>query len=212
MADWFRKVSWTSSDQDDFWKHHRRARVRGKSQYLRIQAGHLAATKKPDLMRAALGLLDLLVAEFPDRVQLSFALTQRAELHATEGRIEEAIADLRRALAQEREFPNARGDAWLDFGWLAVTTGRPDLFDEALVILKEREADVFFPVHHFRLNAIRCLIAADRGDLKIAQNFAATALRHASRTDSGIRYHATIGLVSEMRGSIFDRLEKIRIG
>src|SRR5688572_5624725 len=122
MPDWFRKLSWTKSDQEDFWAHHKRARASGKSQYLRIQAVHLAGTGKTEMRSAALALLNLLIGEFPDPVQLSFAYTQRAEIHAAEGRIEEALSDYRRAIAREREFPNAKADAWLEFGWLVVTT------------------------------------------------------------------------------------------
>ena len=212
MPDWFRKVSWTKSDQDDFWAHHKRARASGKSQYLRIQAVHLAGTGKPELRSAALSLLNLLIAEFPDPVELSFAYTQRAEIHAAEGRIEEAVSDCRRAISREREFPNAKGDAWLDFAWLVVMTDKHDLFDEALRILKERESDAFFPVHHCRLNAIRSVIAAERGESENARTFAANAMRHASRMNSGVRYHRTIGLVSESRGPMFDRLREIQNG
>jgi tetratricopeptide (TPR) repeat protein len=212
MSDWFRKVSWTPSDQEDFWTRHKRARAGNKSQYLRIQAVHLAGTNKPELRRAALGLLNLLIAEFPDRVQLSFAYTQRAHIHFAEGKIEEAIISFRQAISQEREFPNAKGDAWLDFGWLAVTNGRQDLFDEVWSILNERASDAFFPVHHFRMNAIRSIIAAERGDSEDARSFAATAMQHASKSHSGLHYHPAIGLVTEMRGPVLDRLREIQNG
>jgi hypothetical protein len=122
------------------------------------------------------------------------------------------VADLRQAIVREREFPNAKGDAWLDLGWIAVTNRRPDLYEEAWSVLKERESDALFPVHHFRLNAIRSIMAAARGDLEHARGFAAAAMQHASKLHSGFRDHPTIGLVAETRGFVFDRLREIQKG
>jgi tetratricopeptide (TPR) repeat protein len=212
MADWFRKVSWSKSDQEDFWAHHKRARAHGKAQYLRIQASHLARTKKPELEGAALTLLNLLIADFPDSSELACAYWQRAQIHSAEGRKELAISDYRAAIAREREFPRAKTGAWLDFGWFAVTSRWDDVYDEVLAILAERQADALFPVDYFRLNAVRSIIAAERGDPNGARQFAAEALRQAARVHSGFRYHSTLGLVGEMRGPVFDQLRTIQNG
>ena len=212
MPDWFRKVSWTPEDQDDFWSHHRRARKSGKAQYLRIQAGHLVGTRKPSLREPALVLLNLLIAEFPEPAQLACAHSQRAEIHALDGRWNEAIADFRATLAQERAFPKVRSNAWLDFGWFAVQTERPELYDEVSEVLRERQVDALFPIDRFRMNSIRSVIAWHRGEVAEARLFAGNALREAERSHSGLRFHSELGLVSEAYRSMLDQLHRIQNG
>lgn len=210
MADWFRKTSWTDADQQDFWLHHKRARAFGKAQYLRIQAGHLAGTNEPSLRSAALVLLNLMIAEFPDKFQLASAYHQRAQIYLIENRKEEAISNFRATINQERVFSSVGTYAWLDFGWTVMTRQWTELYDEVLGVLNEREANARFPADHFRLQAIRSIIASIRGDREQARTLAITALVHAQKEHSGLRYHPDIGLVGKSCWPVVDRLEKIR--
>src|SRR5437016_1784466 len=124
MSDWFRKRSWTPEDQADFWRRHRRCRsVYNRAQFLRIQAFHLAETR-----------------------QLSCAHVERGDIFLQRGRVDEALAEYRKAIAQERVHPEARTQCWLSFGWTAVMHHRTELYDEAERILSERENEAMFPV------------------------------------------------------------------
>src|SRR2546428_320415 len=102
MTDWFRKTSWTQEDQKDFWTRHHRARGDyNKEQYLRIQASHLAETRKPALAAAAMQLLDLMITEFPEPSQLSCAQLQRGDIYLERGQLDDALVAYRAAIAQE---------------------------------------------------------------------------------------------------------------
>jgi hypothetical protein len=58
-TDWFRKTSWSETDQADFFARLKRSRgASNKAQYLRIQASHLEGVGSPGLLRASLTLLD----------------------------------------------------------------------------------------------------------------------------------------------------------
>src|SRR5689334_20933906 len=64
----------------EFFERLKRARGSGsKAQYLRIQALHLQQVGEPACLRAALELLQLMVADYPEAIQLAQAHKQRAE-------------------------------------------------------------------------------------------------------------------------------------
>src|SRR6185312_4454064 len=103
MSDWFRKITWTESDRADFFA--RLARARGathKAQYLRIQAVHLQHTGHLESVRAALELLDILIADHPEPTQLALAHMQRGECLSTLGDHDAGLTAHREALAAER--------------------------------------------------------------------------------------------------------------
>ena len=132
MADeWYRRTTWTKDDQADFEARLARARKRSRAQYLRIQASHLMEADNPQLTSAALELLNRMLAEYPSDIEVAQAHAQRAECYIRLGEVDNAIEAFRSALAKEREFPNVRTTAWLDFGWLVIERGLPELYDEA---------------------------------------------------------------------------------
>ncbi len=210
MSDWFRKRSWTPEDQADFWRRHRRCRSDyDRAQFLSIQAFHLAETRQRELMEAAMKLLNLMIAEFPEPSQLSCAHVERGDIFLQRGRVDEALAEYRKAIAQERVHPEARTQCWLSFGWTAVMHHRTELYHEAERILSEREAEAMFPVNFYRLHAIRSIICQSRGDINTARAHAEAALREASKTHSGFRYHPNLGLVTSYNGDIRRLLEEV---
>jgi tetratricopeptide (TPR) repeat protein len=117
-TEWFRRTTWSDADREDFNAHLKRSRGAGnKAQYLRIQAGHLADGGHH---AAAIELLDRLFAEFPQRIELAQAHAQKTDSLAKLGQLKAAIQEYRSALQAERDLPNIRTNAWLDFGWLVV--------------------------------------------------------------------------------------------
>jgi tetratricopeptide (TPR) repeat protein len=117
-TEWFRRSTWSDADREDFNARLKRSRGDGnKAQYLRIQAGHLADAGHHAV---AIELLDRLFAEFPQRIELAQAHSQKAESLAQLGQTEAAVKEYRAALQTERDFPNVQTNAWLDFGWLIV--------------------------------------------------------------------------------------------
>ncbi len=210
--DWFRKSSWSEADQDDFYAHLKRSHGAGiKGQYLRIQACHLEDTGSPELIRAALTLLDKMLLEFPEPSELACAYNQKASCLASLGQTDEAVVCYRLALDTERKNPKHRTRAWVEFGRFVCNCKLTALFDEALAILEEMKFDdlLLYPVDVYELSGIRAIVTAHRGDISNAKQFAKTALEAAAQTKSGLRYHPTIGLVRDKETPFFKSVEAI---
>jgi tetratricopeptide (TPR) repeat protein len=207
--EWFRRATWTDADREDCNTRLKRSRGTGnKAQYLRVQAIHLAEAGHH---QGAIELLDRVFAEFPDRIQLALAHAQKADLLAKLGQIGAAIQEYRAALQAERDFPNVRMNAWLDFGCLVVEKRLSDFYDEVSHVLQEfrEEGGLKFPAIEYRYSAIQSLLADARGDTAMARQFAKQALAEAAKEHSGLRYHPTIGLVGSERNKFESRLRAL---
>src|SRR5262245_1457138 len=113
-TEWFRRSTWTRADQDDFNARLRRSRPHSRSQYLRIQAVHLAEAGR---CTDALSLLETLIADYPDQLQLASAHRQRGECLMELGNANAALEAYQDAIRAQRAFPNVRTPAPLDFGF-----------------------------------------------------------------------------------------------
>ena len=209
--DWFRKTSWDEADQADFFARLKRSRTAGnKAQFIRIQAGHLEGVGSPDFLRAAIKLLDKMLAEFPERFELASACSQKASCLAKLDEIDQAVVYYQRALETEREFPNVKTNAFLEFGKLVVENNLTRFFDEALEELKELDSrGIKFPSDVFQAFGIRSIIAAKRGETGKAKEFAKVALEAAAKAHSGLRYHSTVGLVRDKETPFFKTVKAI---
>lgn len=179
-----------------------------KAQYLRIQAGHLADAGNH---AAAIELLDRLFAEFPERIELAQAHAQRAESLAILGQIQAVIEEYRAALQTERDVPNVRTNAWLEFGWFVVERQLTDYYGEVSQVLQEfyEEGSLKFPAIEFRYTAIQALLADHRGDKVRARYFAQKALAEAAKGHSGVLYHPAVGLVGSELNAFAIRLRTL---
>jgi tetratricopeptide (TPR) repeat protein len=210
--DWFRKTTWSEADQADFFVRLKRCRTAySKAQYLRIQAGHLEGVGSHELLKSSLELLDKMVAEFPEQTQLASAYNQKASCLAKLGDIDNAIANYRRALEVEREFPRAKTNAFIDFGKLVAENKLAHLFDEALVALEAEinSRGMHFPSDIFYAFGIRSIIAAHRGQTEKAKESAKVALEAAAKDHSGLRYHPTAGLVGDKETTFYKSVAAI---
>ena len=209
--EWFRRTRWSAADEEDFNRRLARSRAQRRAQYLRIQALHLTEAAPPRF-DVALALLDRLITEYPDNLQLAQAHLQRAECLVILGRIEEGIAAFRSALATEREFPHSRTAAYLCFAYFVATSNMERLHDEALDVLEEFGHEEMFPREIFLHNAALALIAHATGESSVAREAAARALTAASQSQSGFRYHPTVGLVEQADPTVTARLNKLAAG
>ncbi|MEN0111493.1 MAG: hypothetical protein AAF805_12300, partial [Planctomycetota bacterium] len=78
-----------------------------------------------------------------------------------------------------------------------VENDRKGLFEEAIATLdRGRDEDtIAFPATVYVCQAVRAVIAAERGDARRARVHAIAALDAASRKHSGLSRHADVGLV-----------------
>src|SRR5262249_18363839 len=208
-TEWFRRTTWSDADREDFNARLKRSRGAGnKAQYLRLQALHLAEAGHDE---GAIELPDRLFAEFPDSIDIAQAHAQKAESLAKIGQTETAIDEYRAALQRERDFPNVRTNAWLDFGWFVLEKELSVLYDEVARVLEEfrEEGGLKFPAIEYRYAAIQALLAEARGEKSRAREFARQALAEAAKEHSGLRYHPTAGLVGSERNTFASRLRAL---
>ena len=66
MADWYRRKTWTKTDEQEFFAKLARARKDGRAQYLKIQAIELVETEDKTLLKVAETLLNKMLTEYPD--------------------------------------------------------------------------------------------------------------------------------------------------
>ena len=208
-ADWFRKESWSSADQEDFWQRLTRAREYNRAQYLFIQ-GFTLMEVGPQHTTAAITLFDAVIERYSQTISFVQALSAKATCLFRTGDIEGALAHYCRAIEQRRVRPNIETWAWLDFAWVVATEGVSDCYEAALNVLDEfGSSKQLFPVVRFRLNASRALILSTRGLIDLAVDAAHAALAAADLEVSGLRLHPKIGIVGSSYEDIRKRLMTI---
>jgi tetratricopeptide (TPR) repeat protein len=208
-TEWFRRTTWSNADREDFDARLKRSRGAGnKAQYLRIQAQHLAEAGQHEV---AIELLDRMLAEFPERIQIAQAHTQKGDSLVKLGQTAGAVEEFRAALQYERDFPNVRTNAWLHFGWYVVEEQLTHLYDEVARVLDEfyNKRTLRFPIIVYRYAAIQAILADARGERIQARELAKTALAEAVKDHSGLRYHPTVGLVGSEYATFANRLRAL---
>ncbi len=209
-VEWFRRSTWSDRDAEEF--AQRLASSRGssrKAQYLRIQALHLFEAGDLALTRAALGLLDQLIADYPEPFDLARAHSLRAECLVDLGRPDEALTSYERSLEARRSFPQVGDDGYWGYAELIIALGRNDLFTTALKAIEEFDHEPLFPVQEYRIAAARALIATELGDHDAATRFAMDALAAAGKAEAPFRYHRTLGLVRGLDPLVHERLKQL---
>lgn len=208
--DWFRKTTWTETDQIDFFARLQRCRsAANKAQYLRIQANHLEEVGSPELLQSALVLLEKILNEFPTSFELAQTYSQKASCLAKLGKIDEALSFYRLAINTEKKFPRVGTRAWISFGRVVAENKLTTFFTEALDILKAQPTVMEFPADTYEKSGICAIISAQRGETEAAKNLAVSALKAAAEVHSGFRYHPTVGLVRDKESRFYKSIEAI---
>lgn len=206
--DWFRRTTWTETDQNDFFERLKRCRTHTKSQNLRIQAGYLQKIGTPEMLFAALQLLNLYFAEFPDDFDLAMSYLQAAECHSSLGHREEAIDYFRKSIKRQHDYPNVRTPACFVFGRYVIEIDRTDCFEEVLSAVDESGPPTF-PWDTYMAHGIRALVAEYRGQREDARNLAGLALKSADAKHSGFSRHPNVGLVHDTKTVFHKKLKRL---
>jgi tetratricopeptide (TPR) repeat protein len=203
--DWFRNETWNPEVEAAF--NARLGRARNKTQYLRIQAGHLSSGQ-PDV---ALALIDRYF-ELGGDIDIASAHSIRAIAYISMGKIDDAVSAYEDALAREHEFPNLRTRTFIDLPKLIVDSRLAEKYPRALEILENSKTELTFPVDRYIWAGAKALILNELGQTAEAQILAKSALGAASTTDSGFRYHPQIGLVKSTEDPFGTRLTSLAEG
>lgn len=208
--EWFKQTTWGNEVAESFFVRLEGVRsTPKKAEYLRTQA---AVLEEMGRLEDALSLLDhLLENHYADRFQLAVVHLERARVLASLNLLDKAISSYRAALQAQRDFPNVGTEAWLEFAELIVNRERKDLYAEGQEILKEfgEPGAILFPVQKFQFFGVLALLTFEQGNLGEAYRLARQALEYAAQEHSGLRYHSTLGLVSETHKVLHEKLSRL---
>ena len=208
--DWYRLSTWTDEDRRNFRARLERSRgASSRSQYLRIQALHLAEATPPCL-EGALELLDEFLRDYPtEATQLSQAHAQRGSCLARLGRHDEALAAFQSSLAAERRFPYSKCDAYLDYADLVVQAQRTELYKDALAEINKREPGGPFPIQQYRIGVAKAFLCEALGRMAEARDAALRAIAASGETQSPFQYHRDLGIVTQIDDGVQARLWRL---
>jgi len=198
MVDWYRRKSWTKTDEQEFFAKLARARKDGRAQYLKIQAIELVETEDKTLLKVAETLLNKMLTEYPDDgFQKGSALHTLGDIYKLNDNLELAIDFYKQALDFETNYPNVITHAYLDYSELVIKTGKENLFGELEKLLLDRYSELRFPIEKYKVNSILSIINANKDGREQAEKYADIAEQFATAETSGLKYHKNLGIVKE---------------
>jgi tetratricopeptide (TPR) repeat protein len=201
--EWFHNEDWNSKIEAEF--SSRLKRARRKSEYLRIQA--ICLVKKHP--RITLALLDQYF-DLGDHLFDASALLTQAEAYKALNLIDDALKSVKKALQREKEFPNTKTIAWVEYALLVVFNNQSSLYDNVLRVLADYKQDsTIFPIHGFLWNAIHATIYSEWRKVSMAKEFAQKALNFAELTYSGFYHHPKLGLVDDKYNELKISMKRI---
>lgn len=213
MKDWYRRTTWTKTDEEEFFQKLHRARSWGRPQYLMIQATTFVATGDPGLLDAAESLLAKYFAEYPDdKSNRSSCFNLLGDVHRLRRQFEAAIENYKRAVEFEKEYPNVQTDAFLQFAELVVKLDKRDHFKLAERVLMKGKGDADFPADRYRIFSLLAIICYANGKKEKGDGHVATADRAAAATSSGFQYHQSLGVVIERDAELDELVRKYNGG
>jgi tetratricopeptide (TPR) repeat protein len=187
--DWYRNRDWNEAIESAFRKKLSRARQQA-DQYLRIQALYLRHAH-PEV---ALSLL-LEFFELKDPFDKSSAYNQMAKIYSDRGEHRNAVLAYRKSLEEEARKPNIKSGSDVDFPFYVANYGLSEYYDEAAETLDK--AALVFHTQVFMANAALAMIAADKSQYELAQQYALAAMEAAGARRSPFARHPDIGLVGK---------------
>jgi hypothetical protein len=206
--DWYRKTSWSKSDAAEF--ELRLSKSRGqRTQYLSMQAGHLAGTGKARLAAPAIALANRYLEEAPGGFFEVSALLSIANANATLGNTSDALKAYRAAVKVESSKRTIRCLANLQYAWYAVSNGVAAEYNEVLEAMESMEdSDLVFPLHQYKFFASLALIAKERSDDQYARRMARNALEAEARAAPFAR-HKDVGIVKNIEPFIQEQIRQL---
>jgi hypothetical protein len=216
--DWYRSLAWDAQIEAGFEERLRRARPASRSQYIRIQATHLLESPDLGVRETGRGLLQRVIAEYPDDIQAKTAMEQLGSSLADDARLGAAEQTLRETLRMCAGSPTGRsgttGTTELRLAEVILAAGDAARIPEAAELLGAAQPQVV-RLRSFRNIVFRHLLASARVAWlrhdPVARKLARDALAVAAETTPSFPRHPGAGRPSASEDEIGE-LEKIANG
>ena len=183
MTDWYRRKTWTKTDEEEYFAKLGRARKDGRAQYLRVQAIELIETKDINLLSVAETLLNKILTDYPDnRIEKSQTYNSLGEIYKLREDYEKAVEYFKKSLDFEKEFPNVITTAYLNFSETVIRAEKTELYDEVAKLLTEKinKDNLKFPLQEYIMYSVMTVISEYKGNLEQAKIYADLAERNAT--------------------------------
>ena len=216
--DWYRSPAWDAQIEAGFEERLRRARPANRAQYIRIQATYLLESPDLGVREAGRGLLQRVIAEYPDDVQAKAAMEQLGSSLADDARLGEAEEALRETLRMCAGSPIGRsgttGTTELRLAEVILAGGDTARIPEGAELLGAAQPQIM-RLGSFRNVVFRHLLASARVAWlrhdPAAPQLARDALAVAAETTPSFPCHPSVGRPSASEDEVGE-LEKIANG
>lgn len=182
MIDWYRRKTWTKTDEEEYFAKLGRARKDSRAQYLRIQAIEFIETNDKNLLSVAETLLSKILTDYPDnRIEKSEAYNQLGEIYKLREDYEKALGYFKKSLDFEKEFPNVITTAYLNFSETVIRAEKTELYDEVEDLLTEKinKDTLKFPIQNYIMYSVMTVISKFNGNHEQAKIYADLAEKNA---------------------------------
>lgn len=189
MTDWYRRKTWTKTDEEEYFAKLGRTRKDGRAQYLRVQAIELIETKDKNLFSVAETLLNKILTDYPDnRIEKSQTYNSLGEIYKLREDYETALDYFQKSLDFEKEFPNVITTAYLNFSETVVLAKKTELYDKVENLLTEKinEDTLKFPVQNYIMYSVMTVISEYKGDLEQSKIYADLAGNNATKQTNSL--------------------------
>ncbi len=207
MTDWYRRKTWTKTDEKEYFAKLNRARKDGRAQYLKIQAIELIDTKNENLIIVAESLLNKYFDEFPeDNFNKSSCLGQLGEIYSLRNDYLKAIEYFKKAIEFEKVYPNVTTQATIKLSEIVIENNIVAEYKYVEKILTNKinsKSGLAFNNEKYIVYSILSIINNENGNKKIAKEYAEIAELNTNLESSGFTYHKKLGIVTK-RNSILD--------
>ena len=172
MTDWYRRKTWTKTDENEFFAKLGRARKDGRAQYLKIQAIELVYTKEKKLLNVAEELLNKVLTEYPEnRIEKSPCYNFLGQIYELRNDAEMAICFYKKSLDYEKEFPNVITSSYLDFSKIIIQEGKTEFYNE----VEKINLSFSFPIQNYIMYSILSVISDFKENFEQAKKYAEIA-------------------------------------
>jgi tetratricopeptide (TPR) repeat protein len=183
MSDWYRRKTWTKTDEKEFNAKLGRARKDGRAQYLRLQAYELVETKDESLFYPAEILLNKILTEYTENnFEKSSTYNQLGKIYELRNDYDKAIEYFKKSLDFEKEYSKVITTSYLEFAETVIRAEKIELYDKVYELLtaKINETSLKFPNQNYIIYSVMAIISNYRDDFENAKNYEELADKYAS--------------------------------